>query len=207
MPKVPVRTVHHCLFAIALFAAGAAAGCKHDEAFVWVQDLPDPPPAPIGPYVISPGDVLSIRVWNQEGMSAKVRVRSDGKISLPFLNDVVAAGFRPDILAQQIQTRVKDFLTNPVVTVVLEEVKPLTVSLLGEVAKPGQYPLEPGAGVLHALASAGGLSDYAHKDRVYVLREVDGKPARIRFDYSTLTRPDGKAAQFRLHTGDVVVVE
>jgi polysaccharide biosynthesis/export protein len=194
--------------ALALCAGAMTFGsCKHDEAFVWVDDLPDPPATPASEYVIAPGDVLSVRVWNQNEMSARVRVRSDGKISLPFVNDVMAAGFKPSVLASQIQVRVKDFLTNPVVTVSLEEIKPATVSLLGEVAKPGQYPMEPGARILQALASAGGLTDYAHKDRIFVLRDLEGRPIRIRFDYATLTRASGRAAEFRLQSGDVLVVE
>ena len=108
---------------------------------------------------------------------------------------------------RQIQVHVKAFLTNPVVTVGLEEAKLVTVSLLGEVAKPGQFALEPGAGVLHALAAAGGLTDFAHRDRIFVLREVDGKPLRIRFDYQALTEASGRAAEFRVQSGDVVVVE
>jgi len=203
-PALPTRAALR--FAGVLWLVLASSGCKHEPPFVWVQDLPAQP-APPSSYVIGPGDLLNIRVWNQDGMSARVRVRSDGKISLPFLNDVVAAGYKPDALAEQIQVHVKAFLTNPVVTVVLEETKPLTVSLLGEIAKPGQYAMEPGAGVLHALASAGGLTDFAHRDRIFVLRDLNGQRARIRFDYEGLTRAEGRAAQFRLQSGDVVLVE
>jgi polysaccharide export outer membrane protein len=202
MRPTPVKSFR----ALAVALAWLLVGCHHVDPFVWVDDLPAPPAAG-QEYVISPGDVISIRVWNQDGMSAKARVRSDGKISLPFVNDVEAAGFTPSVLAQQIQTRVKDFLVNPVVSVSLEEIKPLSVSLLGEVSKPGMYPMEPGAGVLHALATAGGLTEYAHKNRIYVLRESGGKTDRIRFDYATLTHAQGRAAEFRLRTGDVVVVE
>jgi polysaccharide export outer membrane protein len=207
MPSVPVLPrADRLAVAFALALALLAGACAHDE-YVWVADFPRSAPPQVGEYVVAPGDVLSIRVWNQDGMSGKVRVRSDGKISLPFLNDVMAAGYKPDVLAQQIQVRVKDFLTTPVVTVSLEEVKPLTVSVLGEVSKAGQYGLEPGAGVLNALATAGGLTDYAHRDRVFVLRDVGGKPARIRFDYRELAQAQGPAAAFRLQSGDVVVVE
>jgi polysaccharide export outer membrane protein len=207
--NAPVPTRPSSRLGLVLLAACAFASCRHDEPFVWVQDLADPPPAPSTEYVVAPGDVLNIRVWNQDSMSGRVKVRSDGKISLHFLNDVAAAGFKPRVLAQQIQVRLKEFLNNPVVTVVLEEMKPLAVSLLGEVAKPGQYGLEPGqgAGVLQALAFAGGLTDYAHRDRIFVLREIDGKPTRIRFDYVTLTHATTAASAFRLQNGDVVFVE
>jgi polysaccharide export outer membrane protein len=198
--------VHRRLEILAVTAL-VLAGCRHVGEFVWVDDLPEVPVTPSQAYVIAPGDTLSIRVWNQEGMSAKPRVRADGKISLPFLNDVVAAGYTPNVLAQQLQVRLKEYLVNPVVTVSLEEIKVVTVSVLGEVGKPGQYPLEPGAGVLHALATGGGLTDYAHRDEVFVLRDGGGKTQRIRFDYASLTHAKGKAAEFKLQSGDVIVVQ
>ncbi|HEX4620544.1 MAG TPA: polysaccharide biosynthesis/export family protein [Myxococcaceae bacterium] len=187
--------------------AFALAGCRHVGDFVWVEDLPEGPLTPSQAYVIAPGDTLSIRVWNQEGMSGKPKVRADGKISLPFLNDVMAAGYTPNVLAQQLQVRLKEYLVNPVVTVSLEEIKVVTVSVLGEVGKPGQYPLEPGAGVLNALATGGGLTDYAHRDEIFVLRDGAAKTQRIRFDYAALTQAKGKAAEFKLQSGDVVVVQ
>jgi len=85
----------------------------------------------------------------------------------------------------------------------------MSVSVLGEVARPGAYAPEPGAGVLQVLAMAGGLNAFAHEDRVFVLRKIDPEavPTRIRFDYPTLARAEGRASAFTLRTGDVVVVE
>jgi polysaccharide biosynthesis/export protein len=179
--------------------------------FVWAEDYAESPAAE---YVIAPGDVIMVRVFTQDNMSGRVRVRSDGKVSLPFLNDVEAAGQTPSALARDLQARLKSFINAPVVTVSLEETRPLSVSVLGEVAKPGAYPFETGAGVLQALASAGGMTEYAHKDRIFVLRQetvngsgADPPPARIRFTYEALSRAEGKAGTFRLKVGDVVVVE
>ena len=163
-----------------------------------------PPPVP-SQYLIQSGDTLSVRVWNQEGMSAEARVREDGKISLPFLNDVVAAGYAPNVLSGQLQTRLKDFINNPVVTVALVTARPLSVSITGEVLKPGIYALEPAAGVLSALATAGGLTEYAHDEHIYVVRTTPKQ--RIRFTYEALARSVGKAPEFRLQLGDVIVVE
>ncbi|HVP69299.1 MAG TPA: polysaccharide biosynthesis/export family protein, partial [Anaeromyxobacteraceae bacterium] len=160
--------------------------------------------------VIQPGDTISVRVWNQEGMSAKARVRQDGKISLPFLNDVEAAGIPPNVLARRLQARLKDFIVNPVVTISLEELKPIQVSVLGEVSRAGIFQLEPGAGILQALATAGGMNEFASKDSIYVIRQTQGEagpPLRIRFTYESLTQVRGRAATFRLQGGDVVVVE
>lgn len=160
-------------------------------------------------YVIAPGDTLQVRVFQQEAMSARVRVRADGKVSLPLVNDLPAAGKTPTALAGELQIRLKDFINNPVVTVSLEESRPLSVSVLGEVLRAGVVTLEPGSGVLQALAAAGGLTDFAHKNGLFVLRKLPGEPAprRIRFHWDALTRGEGRGARFVLQPGDVVVAE
>ena len=183
----------------------ALAGCKHPGVFIAVDDF-NAPSMNDAEYVIRPGDVLNVRVFQQDNMSARARVRGDGKISLPFLNDVTAAGFSPVVLGAQLQTRLKDFINNPVVTVSLEEVRLLSVSVLGEVPHPGIFNLEVGAGVLQALAAAGGFTNFASRD-IFVMRNTVDKPQRIRFDYERLLRAEGKAASFNLRSGDVILVE
>lgn len=186
-------------------AALALAACASVQgSYVWIRDYA-PPGDPAQGYTIAPGDLIEVRVFNQDSMSAKARVRSDGKVTLPFLNDVAAAGYAPGVLAQQLQTRLKDFVNLPVVTVSLEEAAPLHVSVVGEVAKPGLYTLDSGARVLEALAQSGGLTEFARKDRIFVLR---GSPlVRVRFSWDLLESGDARAAAFRLRAGDVVVVE
>jgi polysaccharide export outer membrane protein len=182
-------------------------GCAHGQrSFVWIDDLPESPQPAARSYVIASGELLSVRVWNQEAMSSRVRVRGDGMISMPFLNDVEAAGLTPLALAQRLQAKLADYFVNPVVTVSLEEVRPLSISVMGEVTRPGVYPVDAGAGVLTAIASAGGLTDFATRDRIYVLR-AGGPVQCIRFRYEALTRAQGRAALFQLQAGDVVVVE
>jgi len=182
----------------------ALAGCATTGQYVWVDDLPAVTSQQ--GYVIAPGDTLNVRVWNQDTMSARVKVRGDGHITVPFLSDVLAAGFTPSVLAQQLQTRLKDFINNPVVTVALEEARPLNVPVLGEVVRPGIYPLETGAGLLPALAAAGGLTDWAGKDRIFVIRP-SSPPQRIRFHLRSLLQAEGGAGVFRIQVGDQVVVE
>ena len=135
-------------------------------------------------------------------------MRVDGKISLPFLNDVAAAGYTPVVLSKQLEGRLKDFINNPIVTISLEEVRPLSISVLGEVPRPGIYQLEAGGGVLQALAAAGGFTNFARQDLfvVRVNRDAD-KPQRIRFDYDVLARAEGKGPGFRLKAADVLIVE
>lgn len=162
---------------------------------------------------IGPGDVIGVRVWNQEANSIdRTRVREDGKISLPFLNDVEVAGAAPAELARRLEVKLKTFIVNPVVTVVIHERRPLRVSILGQVARPGTYDLDVNAGVLQALAAAGGLTPFAEKDGVFVLRsgywaDTDTAPARIRFRTVDLQTGRAPAALFRMRPGDVVVVE
>jgi polysaccharide export outer membrane protein len=182
-------------------------GCPHDGgAFIWVDELKDNQAT--NDYVIRPGDVIAVRVYNQDAMSARSKVRGDGKISLPFLNDVMAAGYTPTVLSAQLQTRLKDFINNPVVTISLEEFRPQSVSVLGEVARPGVYPIEPGAGTLQVLAAAGGFTNFARKDIFVQRHHLPGDvPQRIRIDYDKLKHADGKAATFSLQGGDVVIVE
>ncbi len=182
--------------------------CRHDPGVYVGADEFIAPTVNEAEYVIRPGDVLNVRVFQQDNMSARSRVRNDGRISLPFLNDVTAAGFTPVVLGAQLQTRLKDFINNPVITVSLEEVRQLSISVLGEVPRPGIYPLDVGAGVLQALAAAGGFTNFAYRD-IFVLRMMPSgeNPLRIRFDYVRLARAEGKAASFILRSGDTVIVE
>jgi polysaccharide export outer membrane protein len=199
-----MRTARAVVTALSLGILGACATSSGN--FTPVSAYQEPPAPPTSGYVIQPGDLLQIRVFNQPDMSTRAKVRDDGKVSVPFLNDVVAAGFTPNALAQQLQQRLKEFINAPVVTVSLEESRPFSVSVLGEVNKPGVYAVPVGAGVLHALAAAGGFTQYASRDRIFVVREVPQR-ARIRFQFNELTEATGKAAAFRLRAGDTVVVE
>lgn len=206
-PLLPKR---HTLVTLALLvASGAAVACRTvGGASVPVEQFPAP--SPDSEYRVAAGDVLAIRVWNQESMSnPRARVRDDGKISVPFLQDVEVVGTTPTELSQRLQTKLKTYVVNPVVTVTVEEMRPLRVSVLGEVTHPGQYELEHGAGVLAALAAGGGLTDYAHRDSIFVIRSApDAKaPVRIRFRWAALAGAESRAAAFRLRAGDVVVVE
>jgi polysaccharide export outer membrane protein len=199
--------------AVALAAAvTVGGGCRHLGEYVWVDAYKDEAPAAKTGYAISPGDLISVRVWNQDNLSGKARVRSDGMISLPFVNDVKAAGLEPTSLATRLQTKLKEYVVKPVVTVSVEEAAPIEVSFVGEVTRPGVYRLDQDASVLKGLATAGGLTMLAGRDRIFVLRHVDGArdgvaPVRIRFKYEALAHAEGPAARFRLRAGDVVVVE
>lgn len=190
----------------AALAMGCAA-CKGPGAYVWVDSYRDSATDRDGGYQISPGDVIQVKVFNQDQLTTKAKVRADGKVSLPLVNDVPAAGVTPVALAADLQVRLKEFVKAPLVTVSVEESRPAVVYVAGEVAKPAPYPLESSSGVLQAIVNAGGLTVNARSDRIFVLRQARPAPLRIRFTYDDLIRLRGRAPSFQLRPGDVVVVE
>ncbi|MCY1072863.1 exopolysaccharide export protein EpsY [Archangium lansingense] len=186
------------------------SACYQPGRFVWVDDYREPQvQQQDDSYVIRKGDILNVNVWNQRELTSRLRVRDDGRISLPLLNDVDAAGSTPAALARAMEQKLKDLVANPVVTVIVDEAQPVKISVLGEVRNPGKKLLDSGSGPLQALSEAGGFTDYARDDAIYVLRREPGypTPVRIRFTYEALTRNEGSAPTFRLKTGDVLVVE
>jgi len=182
-------------------------GCVTSGPYVWVDDYVAPPASAEKNTVLVQGDVITIRVYQQPDMSTKTRVRNDGKVSIPFLNDVDAAGFTPVQLAQALQTRLKEYINTPVVTISLDDPRPISVPVTGEVNKPGVFLLDPGSGILAAIASASGLSPFASWNKIFVIRQVPAPPVRVRFDYRDLQAGDRKSLQFQLRAGDAVVVE
>jgi polysaccharide biosynthesis/export protein len=189
---------------LAVVAVGAL-GCADLGQYVWVDALPENPIDAPAEYLLSPGDLIYVRVFNQDALSGRTRVRPDGRVTVPFVNDVPAAGHTTQDLAKTLEVRFRDFVKTPVVTVFLEELGPAQLSVLGEVARPGVYPLERSQGVLRALAAAGGLTEFAHKDRIFVVRP--GAPRRIRFTLEGLSTPGSRGARFRLQSDDVVLVQ
>lgn len=187
---------------------GLIFSCAATGPFIWVDDYvpPSEPAETSAGYRIAPGDLISVNVYSQEGISARERVRADGMISLPLLRDVRAAGLTPNALAEQVQARLKDFINKPVVSVAVTEPSRLSIPIIGEVTHPGQYALENGAGLLEALAAAGGLNEVASRDRIFVLRR-EPSFVRIRCSYEALSHGQGRAAALRLRHGDSIVVD
>lgn len=157
-------------------------------------------------YVIGFEDVLDVSVWKEPDLSRTVPVRPDGKISLPLLNDVQAAGLTPPQLAAAITTSLNKFVTSPQVTVIVTQINSQRFYLLGEVARPGAYTLIPGMTVLQALSNAGGFTSYANSKKIYLLRQENGKQQKLLFNYKDVI--DGKRTEqnILLKTGDTIVV-
>lgn len=192
------------LFALALTVlSGCGAG-----SYVWVDKLPSAPAAGEDAYLIAPGDVLNIKVYNQESITARVHVGPDGKLALPLVGEIDTRGMRPSALAKLIEEKLKPFVIAPSVSITLDEVQPVRVSVVGEVAHAGVFTIPAGTNVVQALALAGGLTEYADKDRIFVLRpRASQSQLRVRMTYKDITRGVGRGAGFTLEAGDTVVVE
>ncbi len=157
-------------------------------------------------YTIGPQDVLDISVWKEPELTRSVPVRPDGKISMPLLNDVQAAGLTPSQLAAQITTSLKKFVTEPQVTVIVTAINSQRVFIIGEVLRPGAFPLLPGMTVLQALSSAGGFTQFASLGKIYVLRNEDGKQTKHTFNYKAAINGKQVDQNFLLKAGDQIVV-
>jgi polysaccharide export outer membrane protein len=144
-------------------------------------------------------------VWENDALTREVPVRPDGMISLPLLNDVRAAGLTPMELRAALAERLAAFMPQPEVSVIVLEVRSPKVSVLGEVARPGRYALTGRTTVLDLLAQAGGLSEFAARSRIVVLRRRGPAVVRLRFDYDKALA-DGAAGNFDLEPGDIVMV-
>jgi polysaccharide export outer membrane protein len=157
-------------------------------------------------YKIGPQDVLRIDVWKEADISRSEPVRPDGRISLPLLNDVQAAGLTPIQLAVVITDGLKKYITNPQVTVSVTEINSRRVYVTGEVTRPGAFPLLPNMTVLQALSSSGGFSQFAKLKGIYVLRNENGKQVKHPFNYKDVVSGKKPELNIQLQPGDVIVV-
>jgi len=162
-------------------------------------------------FLLGPEDVLEVTVWRNQDLSRTVVVRPDGKISLPLIGDVQASGLNSSQVAAKIAQRLTEFKENPNVSVSLKEVNSYFIYVLGEVLRPGKYPLKSYATVLQGVSMAGGFTPYASKNRMQVIRTLtneDGKENQIRIPvpYNELVSGKGEIENFILKSGDTIVV-
>jgi polysaccharide export outer membrane protein len=157
-------------------------------------------------YVIGALDILDVNVWKEADLTRQVPVRPDGKISLPLLNDVQAAGLTPTELAAQITKGLEKFMTSPQVTVIVSEINSQRIYILGEVGRVGAYGLLPGMTVLQAISNAGGFTAFADMKGVYVLRQENGKQVKLPFNYKEVISGKKPEQNIELKAGDTVVI-
>ncbi|MFZ0799393.1 MAG: polysaccharide biosynthesis/export family protein [Terriglobales bacterium] len=155
-------------------------------------------------YVIGPEDVLHIAVWKEADLTATLPVRPDGKISLPLLNDVQAAGLTPQQLADSVTAKLKKYIADPRVTVVVTAINSKRIYVNGEVVHSGPMPMLPNMTVLQALSSAG-LNQFARTKGIYILRTENGKQQKLPVNYRKLIKGDIEQ-NYLLQTGDTIVV-
>jgi polysaccharide export outer membrane protein len=162
-------------------------------------------PLPAG-YLIGPEDVLSIVFWRDKDMSADVVVRPDGKISLPLLNEVQAAGLTPEQLRAHLTAAAAKFVTEPTASVVVKEIHSRKVFITGNVTKPGTYPLIGEMNVLQFIALAGGLQEYADSKNISIMRNENGQAQALKFNYKDVIKQKHVEQNVMLKPGDTVIV-
>lgn len=158
-------------------------------------------------FVIGNDDVLAISVWKEAELTKSIPVRSDGKISLPLVGELQATGRTPRQLENEITEKLKNFITTPEVTVVVEKVNSRKYNVLGEVTKPGSYPLTTETTIMDAIAAAGGFRDFAKKSGVYVLRKSpSGQESHLKFNYKDFIKGNNSAQNVKLEPNDTIIV-
>ncbi|MEJ2430693.1 MAG: polysaccharide biosynthesis/export family protein [Deltaproteobacteria bacterium] len=157
-------------------------------------------------YVIGPGDILSIDVWKEEELSKQVSVRLDGKISLPLVNDVQAAGLTSTELRTQLTEKYKDFVDVPQVAVTVLESRSKRIYLLGKVTKPGEYPMQKDMTVVQAISLAGGLAEWADSSDVKLIRKIDGVEQTFLVDYDAIVSGEDLSQNVLLQPDDTIFV-
>jgi polysaccharide export outer membrane protein len=157
-------------------------------------------------FVIGVGDVLAITFWREQALSGDVVVRPDGKISLPLLNDVQAAGFTPEQLSHALAVAAVKFVDEPDVAVIVKEIRSRKVFLVGQVATPGMVPLTGDMNVLQLIAVGGGLLEYADRKDIVVIRTANRQEMRFKFNYDDVLNGKNRKQNILLQPGDTVVV-
>jgi polysaccharide biosynthesis/export protein len=158
-------------------------------------------------FVIGNEDILAVSVWKEPELSKSIPVRLDGKISLPLIGELQAAGLTPSQLEQDISARLRKYIAEPEVTVIVQQINSENFNILGQVAKPGSYSLTAAATVVDAIAAAGGFRDFAKQKSVYVLRQhPDGGESRIAFNYRDFIKGKNPEQNVKLEPHDTVIV-
>lgn len=196
MPYRLSRIVGSLVIATFVFCAASPASRADDSA---VTSAPSD-------YRIGIEDILDISVWNVAELQKTVPVRPDGKISLPLVNDVVAAGLTPMELRDQLTEKIAVYVQSPDVSVVVREIRSLKVSVMGQVRTPGRYDLKGPSTVLDALALAGGLTEFAARRKITILRSSGTTVQRFRFDYDAAVSKGSLKNNVLVKAGDIVVV-
>jgi len=165
-------------------------------------------------FSLGPEDLLRVTVWKSPDLSGEVTIRPDGTITMPLIGDVAAAGLSANVLAKRISERLTEYISSPVVTVQVKEVNSYFIYVLGEVVRPGKYPLKSYANVMQGISLAGGFAPFASKNKIKVLRNVSSgtqghekkRQVEIPVHYDDILKGTAVPGNFFLRSGDVIVV-
>lgn len=157
-------------------------------------------------YTLGPDDVIGIEVWQEEELSKTVTIRPDGKVTLPFIDDVQAAGLTTEELKTLITEKLKEFITDPVVSIVVLQMNSMKVFVQGEVVRQGVYELKSNTTILQAISMAGGFNAWSKRKKVTIIRDINGKRARIIVDYGKIVSGDDLSQNIVLRRGDIIIV-
>lgn len=195
-----------------MWAQNALPGNTKADSPVAVATLSQPVSAEVSKphddsFVIGANDVLAINVWKEPDVSRSVPVRSDGKISLPLAGEIQASGLTPLKLEQDIASKLQSYISEPEVTVIVQQINSQKFNILGMVSKPGSYSLTNSSTVLDAIAAAGGFRDFAKQKSIYVLRRnPNGTEARLPFNYKDVVKGKNPDQNLKLQPNDTIVI-
>lgn len=195
----------HLAGVVALSVAAAAAQAPSSPSFASHNSAPGAPVVPAD-FVFGPDDVVSVLFWRDKDMSADVTVRPDGRISLPLINDIQAAGLTPEQLRRAITDASAKYLDDPTVTVIVKAINSRRVFITGQVTKPGEYSLTAPTTVLQLVAMSGGVLEYADAGHIVVMRTTGGRSESFPFNYNDVIRRKNLQQNIELRPGDTVVV-
>ena len=205
--RLTLLTVAFSLLLALCMGAQEAAGRQHPQAITSAaNELAKKVTTQDPNYVIGSQDMLDISVWREPDFSRTVPVRPDGKISLPLLNDMQAAGLTPSQLAEELTKSLNKFVTNPQVTIIVTQINSQRFYVLGEATRPGAYTLIPDMTILQALSNAGGFTTYANAKKIYLLRQENGKQQKLSFNYKDVISGKRTEQNIALKNGDTIVV-
>lgn len=215
-PTRPARVIFNSVVVFVVFATGAMGQDKSPRS---AKILPQQAPSTTdisstassansnSAYVIGPGDLLAINVLHEAELTQKVPVRMDGKITMPLIGEVQASGMVPANLQATITAKLRDYIKDAEVTVVVEEIKSRQFSVMGEVEHPGTFPLARPTTVLDGLAQAGGFRDFAKVTKIHILRKnPDGATITLPFNYKQVSKGRNESENIQLQAGDAIIV-
>jgi polysaccharide export outer membrane protein len=201
------KIIHIAIIVALIFWVGVPMAFSQEDKAGPERKEPEPRWMPVSEsYVIGPEDVLNIHVWKEEALSRTVPVRMDGKISLPLIDDVQAAGYTARQLKEVLTKRLKEFIDNPNVSVTVVEANSYKVYVSGQVRTPGVYRLRSETTILQIIPMAGGFTDWANQKKILIIRKENGKEKRITVNYKKIVKGDTAESNIILKAGDTIIV-